>query len=108
MDAVALPLLHTPTSTRMRSPVLTLAVGWRARLAVTARFATCWTNARPAVLAAAGVTAFDAAESALEPTAFVALTLKVYAVPLVRPPTVALVGAGAPVTSVGVSAVEPA
>ena len=35
----------------------------------------------------AGVTLFDAAEAAPVPTAFVAVTVKVYAVPLVRPVT---------------------
>jgi len=36
----------------------------------------------------AGVTLFDAADAALVPTAFVAVTVKVYAVPLVSPVTV--------------------
>jgi hypothetical protein len=39
------------------------------------------------VAAAAGVTLFDAAEAALLPLAFVALTVNVYAVPLVSPVT---------------------
>ena len=43
----------------------------------------------------AGVTAADAADAAPGPTAFVAVTVKVYAVPLVRPPT--LIGDAAPV-----------
>jgi len=37
----------------------------------------------------AGVTGFDCAEAALLPTAFVATTVKTYAVPLLRPDTVA-------------------
>ena len=36
----------------------------------------------------AGVTLFDAADAAPVPTAFVAVTVNVYAVPLVRPVTV--------------------
>jgi hypothetical protein len=35
-----------------------------------------------------GVTLLDALEGALDPAAFVAMTVKVYAVPLVRPVTV--------------------
>jgi hypothetical protein len=35
-----------------------------------------------------GVTLFEAAEAALEPIALIATTVKVYAVPLVRPVTV--------------------
>ncbi len=38
-----------------------------------------------------GVTAFDALDDALVPAAFVAVTVKVYVVPLVRPGTVAVV-----------------
>ena len=38
--------------------------------------------------AAAGVTLLDAAEAALVPMALVAVTVKVYAVPLVKPVTV--------------------
>ena len=49
--------------------------------------------------AATGVTAFDAADSALLPTALVACTVNVYAVPLVRPVTTALV-VDAPVVTV--------
>ena len=40
------------------------------------------------VAATFGVTLFDAAEAALEPTALVAFTLNVYVVPLVSPATV--------------------
>jgi hypothetical protein len=38
-----------------------------------------------------GVTAFDGADAGPVPRAFVAVTVKVYAVPLTRPPTVAVV-----------------
>ena len=41
------------------------------------------------------------------PTLLVAVTVNVYAVPLVRPVTVALVTGGVPLTVVGVWAVEP-
>ena len=41
-----------------------------------------------AVAGAVGVTLFDAADAGLVPTAFVAVTLNVYAVPLVNPVTV--------------------
>jgi hypothetical protein len=41
----------------------------------------------------AGTTAFDASDGALEPTALVASTVKVYEVPLVSPPMVAVVSA---------------
>src|ERR687883_605476 len=40
----------------------------------------------------AGVTLFDASDAALVPTALVAVTVKLYAVPFVRPVTVAVVG----------------
>jgi hypothetical protein len=40
------------------------------------------------VVAAAGVTLLDAADATLDPTEFLAVTVKVYAVPLVRPVTV--------------------
>ena len=60
-----------------------------------------------AQLTAAGVTAFDAAEAGPVPTALVAVTVNVYAVPLVSPLTVALVAGGLPVTVVGVCAVVP-
>ena len=45
-----------------------------------------------------GVTAVDAAEGAESPAAFVATTVKVYAVPLVRPGTVADVAPAGTVT----------
>ena len=47
------------------------------------------------VCAALGVTAVDAVDAALEPLAFLAVTVKVYAVPLVRPVTTS--GLAAPV-----------
>jgi hypothetical protein len=56
---------------------------------------------------AAGVTAFEAAEAGPVPTAFVAVTRNVYAVPLVSPVTVADVTGGEPLTVVGVCAVVP-
>ena len=56
---------------------------------------------------AVGVTAFDAAETGPVPDEFDGVTVKVYGVPLVRPLTVAVVGAGFPVTVTGVCAVVP-
>src|SRR5688572_205461 len=47
---------------------------------------------------AAGVTAFEAADAGPVPTALVAATRNVYAVPLVSPVTVVLVAGGVPVT----------
>ena len=55
----------------------------------------------------AGVTLFEAVEAGLVPTEFVAVTLNVYAVPLVRPLTVADVCGGLPLTVVAVCAVDP-
>ena len=60
------------------------------------------------VVVAAGVTAADGADAGPVPTLLVAVTVNVYAVPFVRPLTVALVGAGLPVTVSGVPAVWPA
>ena len=57
--------------------------------------------------AAAGVTGFDAADAGPVPTALVADTVNVYAVPLVSPVTFAVVAGGLPVTVVGVCAVVP-
>jgi hypothetical protein len=54
-----------------------------------------------------GVTAFEAWDAGPVPAAFVAATVKVYVVPLVRPLTVAVVAGGLPVTVVGVCAVVP-
>ena len=68
---------------------------------------TCCTNTGALALTAAGVTAFDAADSPPAPIAFVALTVNVYVVPLVSPVTVALVGAGLPDTIFGVCATDP-
>ena len=55
----------------------------------------------------AGVTALDAADAGLVPRAFVAVTVKVYAVPFVKPVTVTEVVGGLPVTVVAVLAVVP-
>src|SRR3954447_7536775 len=54
-----------------------------------------------------GVTAFDAADAGPAPTAFVAVTVKVYVVALVRPGTITLVAGGVPVTVVAGCAVVP-
>jgi hypothetical protein len=56
---------------------------------------------------AVGVTEADGAEAEPVPTLLVALTVKVYAVPSVRPVMVAVVGGGVPGTVVGVCAVTP-
>ena len=56
---------------------------------------------------AVGVTEFDAADAGPVPTALVADTLNVYAVPFVSPVTFAVVAGGFPVTVVGVCAVVP-
>jgi hypothetical protein len=58
-------------------------------------------------LNAAGVTEFDAPDAGPVPTALVAVTVNVYAVPLVSPLTVALVAGGLPVTVVGDCADDP-
>ena len=55
-----------------------------------------------------GVTAGEAADEGPVPTALVAATVKVYAVPLVSPVTVAVVAGGFPLTVVGARAVVPA
>ena len=55
----------------------------------------------------AGVTALDPGEAAPVPTALVAETVKVYAVPLVKPDTVVEVAGGLPDTVTGVCAVTP-
>ena len=47
-----------------------------------------------------GVTAFDGADAGPEPLAFVAVTVKVYVLPLVRSVIVALVAGGEPETVV--------
>jgi hypothetical protein len=61
----------------------------------------------PGTLPAIGVTAFEAPDTAPAPAEFDAWTLNVYAVPAVKPPTVADVPAGAPVTDVGDCATDP-
>jgi hypothetical protein len=58
-------------------------------------------------LAAAGVTEFDAVEAGPVPTAFVADTVNVYAVPFVSPLTVADVAGGFPLTVVVACGVVP-
>jgi len=55
----------------------------------------------------AGVTAVEAVDAAPVPTAFVAVTRKVYAVPFVNPVIVVLVAGGLPVIVVAVCAVVP-
>ena len=57
---------------------------------------------------APGVTALDGAEAVPVPRELVAVTLNVYAVPLVSPVTVAVLAGGEPVTVTGVPAVDPA
>jgi hypothetical protein len=59
------------------------------------------------VTGAVGVTAFEGADAGPVPIAFVAVTLNVYAVPLVSPVTVVLVAGGVPVTTVTACAVVP-
>jgi hypothetical protein len=54
-----------------------------------------------------GVTGGEGVESGLVPAVLVALTRKVYAVPLVRAVKLAVVGAGLPVTVLGVCALVP-
>jgi hypothetical protein len=54
-----------------------------------------------------GVTALDGADGEPVPIAFVAVTVNVYAVPLVSPPTVVLVAGGLPDTVTGVCGVAP-
>ncbi len=56
---------------------------------------------------AVGVTGAEAADGADVPTAFVAVTVNVYAVPLVSPVTVAVVEGGLPETVTGARAVPP-
>jgi hypothetical protein len=55
-----------------------------------------------------GVTAFDDEDAGPVPLAFVAVTVKVYAVPFVRPVTVVDVPGGLPVSVTAVCAVGPA
>jgi hypothetical protein len=56
---------------------------------------------------AVGVTELDGAEAGPVPTELAAATVNVYAVPFVKPVTVADVAGGLPVTVIGVCAVEP-
>ena len=56
---------------------------------------------------AVGVTGAEAVDSGPVPMTLVALTVNVYAVPLLSPVTVALVAGGEPVTVVGVCAMDP-
>ena len=64
-------------------------------------------GAAGAVAGALGVTDADAADAGPVPTAFVAVTVNVYAVPLLRPVTVVAVPGGDPVTVVVACAVAP-
>jgi hypothetical protein len=57
-------------------------------------------------IVSSGVTAVESGEAGLEPTALVAVTVKSYAVPFVKPLTVAEVAVGFD-TCVGVCAIEP-
>src|SRR4051794_35112556 len=68
-DALALPLLQIPASTINRLPLVMFAAGCNARLPAKVRFEVRCTNATAAGLPCVGVTASDAADSALVPTA---------------------------------------
>jgi hypothetical protein len=59
------------------------------------------------VAAGVGVTEFDAADGDPVPTAFVAVTVNVYAVPFASPAIVTPVAGGEPVTVVGDCAAVP-
>ena len=61
-------------------------------------FATTFVGAPGSVAAPVGVAAFDGADGALVPMSLVAVTVNVYAVPLVSPLTVAEVAGGYAVT----------
>ena len=61
----------------------------------------------PGTVGAVGVTGDDAADGADVPTAFEAVTVNVYAVPLLSPVTVAVVEGGLPETVTGAKAVPP-
>ena len=61
----------------------------------------------PGAIEPVGVTEFDWADTGPVPLLFAAWTVNVYAVPAVRPLMVVLVAGGAPVTVVGVWAVDP-
>src|SRR2546430_2671916 len=95
LTPVAVPLaeLQTPTSTTSRSPVRSAVGSDTARLPVWVTWPpACWTNAGAGV--ADGVTPPDGTDAGDVPAALVALTVNVYAVPLVRPPTVVEVDGG--------------
>ena len=79
--------------------------GHRERVLLAHRADACWTKAAGGVLA--GVTGADGADAGPVPTALVAVTMNVYAVPFVRPVTVADGEGGLPVTVVGVCATPP-
>src|SRR5579859_5228294 len=101
--AVECDWFHTPTSTTSRSPARS-APGRVVVAAVVFSVCTefCWTNC--GTCAADGVTAAEWADSGEVPFGLVALTVNVYAVPLVRPVIVAFVV----VTVVDGWAVDPA
>ena len=61
----------------------------------------------PGTVGATGVTWLEGTDAGPVPTLFVAVTVNVYAVPSVRPLTVALVAGGLPVITVAVWAAEP-
>src|SRR2546421_482162 len=108
LTPVAVPLaeFQTPTSTTSRSPVRSAVGSDTARLPVWVTWPpACWTNAGAGV--ADGVTAPDGTDAGDVPTALVALTVNVYAVPLVRPPIVVEVAGGLPLTVVDGCAVPP-
>ena len=99
---VAFVLFHTPTSTTRRLPAPSAEAGVTEIVLADAFLLTCWTKLGAAV--AEGVTAFDGDDAGPVPMALVALTVNVYEVPLVRPPMVAVVAGGEPLTTVGVCA----
>ena len=67
---------------------------------------TCWTKAGTTATAE-GTPQLDGADAGPVPTALVAATVNVYAVPLVNPVTVVVVAGGFPDTVTGVCAVDP-
>jgi hypothetical protein len=71
---------------------------------LTAYEVTPWTNAGGGT--AVGVTVFESVDAALVPIAFVAVTEKLYDVPLVSPEIVVWVAGGLPDTMVGVCATD--
>src|SRR5664279_857708 len=101
--AVGLVLFRTPTMTTNRLPVVIDAVGVTEMFAAAAECAPfCWTK-----VGTKGIAALEAADAAPVPLALVAVTVNVYAVPLVNPVTVVLVPGGVPVIVVAVCAVDP-